>query len=77
MKMKNQLLITISGPQGCGKTVAFTRVFRSLVASRKKVFAFDGEGSRMGDLEREKMSKADIVILTKQTYKKRRIKKNK
>jgi cytidylate kinase len=78
--MRKQILITIEGAQGAGKTEVFkmlSRSFAKKLAPFESIFGFDGEGRRMSAEDRKKKAKADIVILTKQTYKKRRVKKKK
>lgn len=73
-----QLVIEIKGPQGAGKSEAFKSLCRFVVrnmAGNKTLFAFDGEGQRMTPDDKKKAAKADILIVTKQTYKLRKRKK--
>ena len=69
---KDQIKIVISGSQGAGKSVILTKLYKALQRSGHAVFGFDGEGRRMTKPERIEARRAEIVILTKQTYKKRK-----
>lgn len=74
-----QVVVEIRGPQGAGKSEVFKSLARGLVRAypARTVFGFDGEGSRMSADDRKKAAKADILIVTRQTYKRRSKKRRK
>lgn len=69
---KDQIKIVISGPQGSGKTTVLQKLYKGLQRSGYSVFGFDGEGRRMTKTERAEAKKAEIVVVTKQVYKRRK-----
>lgn len=66
-------IILISGAQGTGKSNLFKVITRSILKAQPStsIFAFDGEGRRMNADDRKKAAKSDVLIVTRQTYKRR------
>ncbi len=77
--MTTQVIVEISGVQGSGKTYVFRDTVKAIAKEYRNniIFAFDGESRRMTKEERKEAKKAHILIITRQTYKRRTKKKKK